>query len=209
MSDWKEYFEKAKDYLNKKKDDDNAIIWANKSLQLAKNEAELCHSYTVRAFAYGNKGNKTQAIDDLKIAADYNPTLAVDYLKKHFNINYTPQRRTISSTSPSSSSSAASSGGSPVATGRGKFAYAGGNYEGEWYNGVPHGKGKLIFSYGQIYDGDWVKGVSHGKGKLIYPSGASYVGDFSENKFHGIGKYTHSNGNVDEGRWSNGDFLGK
>jgi len=39
-----------------------------------------------------------------------------------------------------------------------KLTFENGNvYEGETLNGVPHGKGKFVFSYGSVYEGDFVE----------------------------------------------------
>lgn len=34
----------------------------------------------------------------------------------------------------------------------------GARYEGEFHNGMPHGKGKFIHADGDVYDGDWNNG---------------------------------------------------
>ena len=41
-----------------------------------------------------------------------------------------------------------------------------------------HGKGKLIFSNGDIYDGFFLDNKMHGKGKFLYANGDVYIGDF-------------------------------
>jgi hypothetical protein len=104
-------------------------------------------------------------------------------------------------------------------------------YEGEYVNGLKHGKGKLTFSDGRVYEGDFVNGKFHGKGKIIDPNGGGYEGDFADGymngkgkyiysdgriyigdlvkqNFHGKGKMTHPDGRIEEGRWENDEFKG-
>ena len=107
------------------------------------------------------------------------------------------------------------------------------NYEGEKRNGIPHGKGSLIFHdgstyigvfrFGKIhgkgewvfaatgnkYIGDLVNGKFHGQGLYIYSYGDRYEGRFQENQFHGFGKYTYSNGSSYEGDFIKGKAHGQ
>lgn len=38
------------------------------------------------------------------------------------------------------------------------------HYEGEWWNGLPNGKGKHFSKNGDIYGGEFKNGFKHGKG---------------------------------------------
>ena len=41
-------------------------------------------------------------------------------------------------------------------------------YEGSFKNGLPHGKGKYVWSNGDIYDGYWKEGMRDGEGSFYY-----------------------------------------
>jgi radial spoke head protein 1 len=75
-------------------------------------------------------------------------------------------------------------------------------YEGDYRNGLRHGRGCYIFKKnGARYEGEWKKGLKHGHGKFHYPDGSVYCGEWKENKKHGSGKYTYDNGDVYEGEF--------
>ena len=38
----------------------------------------------------------------------------------------------------------------------------------------------MHYDDGSIYDGEFLNGMRHGKGKVIYPDGTSYEGRFEE-----------------------------
>ena len=40
-------------------------------------------------------------------------------------------------------------------------------YEGQWKDGLKHGKGRFIYPDGDVYDGEWQDGKAHGHGTLI------------------------------------------
>jgi len=58
-------------------------------------------------------------------------------------------------------------------------------YEGDWKNGLEHGKGKIIYQNGDSYDGDWCFGFEDGFGEYVEksPTGKRYSGDFSHGEF--------------------------
>ncbi|CAG9329842.1 unnamed protein product [Blepharisma stoltei] len=60
-------------------------------------------------------------------------------------------------------------------------------YEGDWYDGEHHGKGRKINNLGLLYVGDWVYGNRHGKGFIRYPKGKCYEGDWKDDRCHGFG----------------------
>jgi hypothetical protein len=103
-------------------------------------------------------------------------------------------------------------------------------YSGEFFNGLPHGKGQYKRGDGGSWNGDWAKGVPEGHGTQIWPDGAKYVGEikggklnglgtlslangyifigeFKEDKFNGKGRLTSPDGIVSEGFWENGKFA--
>jgi hypothetical protein len=95
-------------------------------------------------------------------------------------------------------------------------------YEGEFFNGKPHGRGTITYPDGSFKKGEWrgdkFNGVlfpapnrlipATGKGKLKSKDGAVYEGDIVNGKPHGKGKMTYPDGKVEEGEWEDGKFLG-
>lgn len=104
-------------------------------------------------------------------------------------------------------------------------------YIGTYLNGLPHGKGRLIFANGDQYIGDFKAGKIEGRGffkdtrglsvegefadgkaegKCVVelPSGDIYVGDLSQNRFHGQGTLIFNNGDIYEGDFVNGSRTG-
>ena len=51
-------------------------------------------------------------------------------------------------------------------------------YEGEFRDGVAHGKGVMLWEDGQHYDGEWVDGRAHGNGLLTFSDGSEKKGPF-------------------------------
>ena len=79
-------------------------------------------------------------------------------------------------------------------------------YQGEFYNGIPCGKGIVkwedgIQAYGQF------DGLISGTGLMIYPSGKIYEGEFVYKRRHGQG-ILKKNGQIDQvGRWNNNLYV--
>ncbi|MAQ31394.1 MAG: hypothetical protein CMD26_01480 [Flavobacteriales bacterium] len=104
-------------------------------------------------------------------------------------------------------------------------------YIGNWWNGVPSGKGTLVWDDGTIYVGDFVKGLYDGEGTLFsrenlyigefdknapdgsgtlfMKSGEMYVGGFQEGYMTGQGFLHHQNGTLEEALWKKGVPEGK
>lgn len=68
------------------------------------------------------------------------------------------------------------------------------NYDnGDYYKGTldnsgnQDGKGKYIWSNGDVYDGEWVNGSRTGNGKYDFSNGDLYEGGFKNGQFHGYG----------------------
>eukprot|EP00913_Durusdinium_trenchii_P025110 g23570.t1 len=60
----------------------------------------------------------------------------------------------------------------------------GSRYEGQWKDGLKHGKGRFTYPDGDVYDGVWQDGKAHGHG--TYTSKQSkYVGDWQSDLKHG------------------------
>ena len=61
----------------------------------------------------------------------------------------------------------------------GSLRYANGDsYEGQFYNGLKHGKGKLVQNNGVAYNGEWKNEKMDGFGLLELPGGDKYEGFF-------------------------------
>lgn len=47
----------------------------------------------------------------------------------------------------------------------------------------------------EYYEGDWVEGIRHGKGVYHWADGNIYEGDWVDGDFNGNGRYDWANGN--------------
>eukprot|EP00401_Gymnodinium_catenatum_P068164 CAMPEP_0117480862 /NCGR_PEP_ID=MMETSP0784-20121206/12606_1 /TAXON_ID=39447 /ORGANISM="" /LENGTH=361 /DNA_ID=CAMNT_0005275307 /DNA_START=48 /DNA_END=1133 /DNA_ORIENTATION=- len=102
-----------------------------------------------------------------------------------------------------------------------------GHYEGEFLNGMRHGKGNHEFR-GEVYDGEWKWDYRHGWGTLSLPDGSQvkgewqcgkphgfvsmmdrkgtiiYEGEFRTGKRHGLGRQLFESGDMYDGGWAEG-----
>lgn len=74
-------------------------------------------------------------------------------------------------------------------------------YTGEWWNNVPHGNGKYLWTDGCMHFGRWHRGKMTGKGRFSWPSGATYEGEFKAGYMDGKGTFTGSLGYTYRGHW--------
>jgi len=73
-------------------------------------------------------------------------------------------------------------------------------YEGKLdLEGRYSGQGKATLVNGATYDGEWENGLMHGKGLYKWPSGVSYKGPFVMGKMLGKGSMRWPGGNVYDG----------
>lgn len=72
----------------------------------------------------------------------------------------------------------------------------GSTYEGQFKNGLRHGRGVLIWPDGSIYEGYWVDNYSCGKGRKILQNGDHYIGDWKDGRSDGFGAYHHFHSNI-------------
>lgn len=85
--------------------------------------------------------------------------------------------------------------------------YHNGKYEGDWVNNCYEGNGVLTHTLedraGYSYRGEWWKGVKHGKGSIVYVSGYKYTGEWTNDKANGEEKlsYPRSVKPALKGRW--------
>jgi uncharacterized membrane protein YgcG len=109
--------------------------------------------------------------------------------------------------------------------GSAKYDDLGDVYQGEFENGLRHGKGTYTYANGDAYTGDWSKGKMHGHGALTvhaskdeytgnfvdgelngkvsiaYGSGEKYVGGYRGGKKSGVGRYKYASGDQYDGGW--------
>ena len=64
-----------------------------------------------------------------------------------------------------------------------------------------HGKGTLIYTYGDQFIGDWIDARKHGEGELIYSNGDRFRGQWIDDRASGFGVFAYANGNRYEGQW--------
>ncbi|OMO52066.1 Phosphatidylinositol-4-phosphate 5-kinase, core [Corchorus capsularis] len=74
-------------------------------------------------------------------------------------------------------------------------------YTGQWYDNLPNGQGKYLWTDGCMYLGEWHRGKTMGRGRFSWPSGAAYEGEFKSGYMDGTGAYTGSNGDTYKGKW--------
>jgi hypothetical protein len=82
-------------------------------------------------------------------------------------------------------------------------------YEGEYRNGLPHGKGTYVLADGRKYVGDWKDGHPDGYGLENQPSGAGYDGQWRAGLPHGRGIATQNGQVAKDGYWLAGEFVGQ
>lgn len=76
------------------------------------------------------------------------------------------------------------------------------------------GPGTAKFKNGNEYEGEFQNGMLHGKGYFLWSNGVKYNGDFEFNRITGKGKYEWPDGSWFEGdvvdglRWGNGNYHG-
>ena len=124
--------------------------------------------------------------------------------------------------------------GTTIRHGNGEYTYSNKcfKYEGQYENGMKHGKGIMHLPNGSSYEGDfkngemtgtglrrWADGTTYsgsfkmgemnGQGIWISPSGDQYDGEFVDNKRHGEGELTLSaKGTVYQGTFVNHKYHG-
>uniref|UniRef100_A0A3Q1F7J1 Ankyrin repeat and MYND domain-containing protein 1-like n=1 Tax=Acanthochromis polyacanthus TaxID=80966 RepID=A0A3Q1F7J1_9TELE len=66
----------------------------------------------------------------------------------------------------------------------------GSKYEGEFVNGLKHGKGRYTWINGEYYEGSFYKDYKHGAGLYCWPTGHKFIGKFYLNRKEGYGHST-------------------
>lgn len=113
----------------------------------------------------------------------------------------------------------------------------GSKYEGDFKDGIRHGRGIMTWKDGAKYDGEWKDGMRHGKGIMTWKTGEKYEGEFKNDERTGYGTYTwpetekgylfkyvgyfkngdmegkgtgyYVGGGTETGIWKNGEFVGE
>ena len=85
--------------------------------------------------------------------------------------------------------------------GRGIRIDESGKYIGYFYEGVPHGMGRLVTPSGDIYQGEFHKGKLHGNAIYISRDGGTFEGYFKKGLLTGSGKEVWLNGTEYEGEY--------
>jgi len=84
--------------------------------------------------------------------------------------------------------------------GRGVYSYSGGDrYEGEFQYDQREGRGSLKFSNGDRYVGEFRNDVITGRGTMLYANGDKYIGEFKSGVRNGQGAMTFANGDLYKG----------
>ena len=84
-----------------------------------------------------------------------------------------------------------------------------GDYEGEYKDGLRHGKGICKYPSGNVYDGEWENDKENGYGVYTWPNGDKYDGHFRNGLRNGRGTYTWPSGEKYVGQWLNGKRNGQ
>ena len=99
-----------------------------------------------------------------------------------------------------------------VPDGRGKLIYSGiysgDTYEGDFKNGEPDGKGIYYHKDGRIYEGDLKCDKAEGKGIMYFKNGERYEGGFRQDLRHGPAIRYFANGDRIMGDFYNGKEVG-
>lgn len=83
------------------------------------------------------------------------------------------------------------------------------SYEGECLNGMPHGKGVMIYlDNGGMYDGEFIFGQKQGRGKFVIAD-LTYEGYFNNDMMEGFGKCIWIDGRSYTGTWLHNKMEGK
>ena len=95
-------------------------------------------------------------------------------------------------------------------TGQGTATYDNGDiYQGEYIDGKRQGNG--IYRYEKtkhVYEGEWYENVKQGIGKMDYFNIGTYHGYWENGRRHGEGVFTYKNGDVYSGWWRYGQKEG-
>jgi hypothetical protein len=95
-----------------------------------------------------------------------------------------------------------------VKQGKGRLNLKGSLYEGEFFNGLFNGKGKITYPNGDVFEGMWVDGLKHGCGEFRSKNGKIYKGIYENDEKTGEGTMTWPDRRRYQGEWANGKRHG-
>ena len=76
-------------------------------------------------------------------------------------------------------------------------------YDGEWKNGMRHGRGEFKFKTGDIYTGGWELGKRTGEGSYTWTNGDRFIGNWKGDRMNGKGIFRYANGTSLESEFIN------
>lgn len=81
-------------------------------------------------------------------------------------------------------------------------------YEGEYKDGLKHGRGSMRYPNGDLYEGEWVDNKPHGDGSYTYKkAGDIYSGNWVDGLKHGQGTYEFgADSSLMVGQWEGGQL---
>lgn len=89
--------------------------------------------------------------------------------------------------------------------GKGLHEFRGEVYQGDWKWDKRHGWGALTLGDGSQVKGEWEAGKPHGYSCVIDPKGTvTYEGEFRNGKRHGLGRQIFDSGDMYDGCWKEG-----
>ncbi|XP_060934145.1 ankyrin repeat and MYND domain-containing protein 1 [Limanda limanda] len=84
----------------------------------------------------------------------------------------------------------------------------GSRYEGQFLDGLKHGRGKYTFVNGEYHEGFYYKDYRHGNGQYCWPMGQKFTGKFYLNRREGYGHQVFLNGATFQGLFHMDHRLG-
>ena len=85
----------------------------------------------------------------------------------------------------------------------------GSEFDGEWYAGKRHGRGKQVWKDGTIYEGYWLCDQTSGRGRMIDVDGSVFEGYWKNDMTNGKGRIEHLDGQVYDGHWQDNRYHGE
>ncbi|XP_008292890.1 ankyrin repeat and MYND domain-containing protein 1 [Stegastes partitus] len=84
----------------------------------------------------------------------------------------------------------------------------GSRYEGEFVNGLKHGRGRYTWINGESYEGSFYKDYKHGDALYCWPTGHKFIGKFYLNRKEGYGQQVFPDGATFHGLYHNDQRFG-